>query len=236
MKSLVCLMLMLFSFATAAHADVASVKARMEKKFPHEKILEVTKTPYLGLYEVAFEGSIVYTDENLSYLISGSIYDMKTMQNLTEARARKLYAVKFDALPFQYAFKEVKGNGKRKMAIFTDPNCPFCKRLEKEMQNVDNVTVYRFILAILPGSGEKAKNIWCSPNRDKAWRDALLNGVTPPKTGPCDTSGLVEVAKLAEKLRINGTPAIIFQDGTMNPGLMPSDEIESKLSDSVAKK
>lgn len=230
MKSFLCLMLVLFSFANTANADVASVRAQMEKKFPNEKILEVVKTPYLGLYEVAFEDSIVYTDEKLSYLISGSIYDMKTMQNLTETRARKVYAVKFDALPFQYAFKEVKGNGKRKVALFTDPNCPYCKRLEKEMQSVDNVTVYRFILAILPGSEEKAKNIWCSPNREKAWRDALLNGITPPKAAPCDIHALIEVSKLAQKLRINGTPAIVFEDGTINPGLMPSDEIEKQLS------
>lgn len=223
-------MLALLSFANAAHADMAGIRAQLEKKFPKEKILEVTKTPYSGLYEVDFEDSIVYTDEKLTYLISGNIFDMKTMQNLTEARAKKIYAVKFDSLPFQYALKEVKGNGKRRIAFFTDPNCPYCKRLEKEVQNVDNVTVYRFVLAILPGSEEKTKNIWCSPNREKAWRDALLNGVTPPKAAPCDTKALQEVAKLAQKLRINGTPAILFEDGTMNPGLMPSDEIEKQLS------
>ena len=213
----------------AAHADVASVKAAMQKKFPREKILEVSRTPYFGLYEVAFEDSIVYTDEKLSYLFTGSIYDMKTMKNLTEERARKLYAINFDALPFQYAFKEVKGNGKRRMAIFTDPNCPYCKRLEKEMQQVDNVTVYRFLLAILPGSPEKAKDIWCSKDREKAWRDALLNGINPPKAKPCDTSALAAVSKLAEKLRINGTPAVIFENGVINPGAMPAAEIEKQL-------
>ncbi len=218
-----------------AHADVASVKAAMQKKFPREKILEVVKTPYFGLYEVAFEDNIVYTDEKLSYLFAGSIFDMKTMQNLTEARAKKLYAVKFDALPFQDAFKEVKGNGKRKIAIFTDPNCPFCKRLEKEMQHVDNVTVYRFLLPILPGSEEKAKNIWCSKDREKVWRDALLKGVTPPEAKPCDTSALTEVAKLAEKLRINGTPAIVFSDGTISPGAMAAEDIEKQMEESAAR-
>jgi thiol:disulfide interchange protein DsbC len=230
MKQIAFILLSFFISITSARADVAGVKAAMQKKFPKEKILEVDKTPYSGLYEVAFEDSIVYTDEKLDFLFSGSIYDMKTMQNVTEARAKQLYAIKFDSLPFQYAFKEVKGDGKRRVAIFTDPNCPFCKRLEKEMEHVDNVTVYRFILAILPGSPEKAKNIWCSPNREKAWRDALLEGKTPPKAQPCDTSALQKVAKLAEKLRINGTPAIVFVDGSINPGLMPADEIDKQLS------
>lgn len=230
MKSLVYIFVALLVSTSAAHADVASVRAAMQKKFPREKILEVVKTPYSGLYEVAFEDSIVYTDEKQDFLFSGSIYDMKTMQNVTEARAKKLYAIKFSALPFQYAFKEVKGNGKRKVALFTDPNCPFCKRLEKEMEHVDNVTIYRFILAILPGSEEKARNIWCSPDREKAWRSALLNGATPPRAKPCDTSALVEVAKLAEKYRINGTPAIVFEDGSINPGFMPAAEIDKQLA------
>jgi len=234
-KLFACLTLTALLASSLAHADVAGVKAAMQKKFPKEKILEVVKTPYSGLYEVAFGDSIVYTDENLSFLFSGSIYDMKTMQNVTEARAKKLYAIKFDSLPFQYALKEVKGNGKRRIAIFTDPNCPFCKRLEKEMQHVDNVTVYSFVLAILPGSPEKAKNIWCSPNPGKALRNALLDGITPPKAKPCDTRPLAEVSRLAEKLRINGTPAIVFEDGTMNPGLMPADEIDKQLTDSAKK-
>ena len=229
MKSLAKIVLALLFSAQIAHADVASVKAKVEKMFPHEKVLEVVKTPYLGLYEVAFPDSIVYTDENLTYLFSGSVYDAKTMQNLTEARAKKLYAVKFDALPLKDAMKEVKGNGKRKVAIFTDPNCPYCKRLEKEIDKLNNVTVYRFVLAILPGSPEKARDIWCAPDRNKAWRDALLKGTTPPKAAACDTTALEETAKAAEKLRINGTPAIIFANGEINPGLMPAEEIEKML-------
>jgi thiol:disulfide interchange protein DsbC len=234
MKSIAYIALAFFVSISAAQADTASVRAAMQKKFPKEKIIEVVKTPYGGLYEVAFEDSIVYTDEKTDFLLSGSLYDMKTMQNLTEARAKKLYAVKFDSLPFQYAFKEVKGDGKRKVAIFTDPNCPFCKRLEKEMQKVNNVTIYRFILAILPGSPEKAKDIWCSPNRDKIWRDALLEGKNPPKAKACDTSALKKVAQLAARLRINGTPAIIFADGSINPGYMPADDIEKELSSAKA--
>ena len=233
MKALASLFLALL-ISTSAHADVASVKAAMQKKFPKEKIIEVVKTPYAGLYEVAFEDSIVYTDEKLDFLFSGSIFDMKTMKNMTEERAKKLYAIKFDDLPFQYAFKEVKGNGKRRIALFTDPNCPFCKRLEKEMERVNNVTVYRFILAILPGSAEKARNIWCSPNRDQVWREALLEGKTPPKAKPCDTTALKKVAQLAAKYRINGTPAIVFEDGSINPGLMPAEDIEKELSSAKA--
>ena len=230
MKSIGYAVFAFLFFMSSAQADVASVRAAMQKKFPKEKIIEVVKTPYGGLYEVAFEDSIVYTDEKTDFLISGSLYDTKTMQNVTEARARQLYAIKFDSLPFQYAFKEVKGNGKRRLALFTDPNCPFCKRLEKELEKVDNVTIYRFILAILPGSPEKARDIWCSPDRDKAWRDALLDGKTPPKAKACDTSALKKVAQLAAKYRINGTPAIVFADGSINPGLMPADEIEKELS------
>lgn len=236
MKSFVRILIALFLSTSLAHADVASVRAAMRKKFPNEKILEVVKTPYSGLYEVDFENSIVYTDEKISYLFTGSIYDMKDMRNLTEERSKKIYAIKFDSLPFHDAFKEVKGNGSRRVALFTDPNCPYCKRLEKEMQHVGNVTVYRFILAILPGSEEKAKNIWCSANREKAWRDALLNGISPAKARPCDTKALTEVAKLAEKLGINGTPAIVFEDGVINPGAMPAEEIEQQLAEVSAKR
>lgn len=235
MKSFFHIFIVFILSTTLAHADVASVRAAIQKKFPREKILDIVKTPYAGLYEVDFPDSIVYTDEKVSYLLNGNLYDLATMQNLTEDRAKKLYAIKFDSLPFQYAFKEVKGNGKRKIALFTDPNCPFCKRLEKEMQHVDNITIYRFILPILPGSAEKAKNIWCSNDREKAWRDALLKGITPPKAKPCNTEALAKVASLAEKLRINGTPAIIFPDGTLSPGAMSAEDIEKQLAESARK-
>ena len=231
MKSFFTLVFALLFQIQLAHADVAGMKAKIEKMFPREKIIEITKTPYFGLYEIAFSDSIVYTDESMRYFFSGNIFDGKTMKNLTEERARKLYAVKFDSLPLQYALKEVKGNGSRKLAVFTDPNCPYCKRLEKEIEKLKDVTVYRFVLAILPGSPEKAKNIWCAPDRNRAWHAALVDGITPPKSRPCDMKGLDETAKAAEKLGINGTPALIFADGEMNPGYMPADELEKMLSE-----
>ncbi len=217
----------------SAFGGEAAIKAEMAKKFPYSKIISVSKTPYSGLYEVAFDDHLVYTDEKMIYLFSGNILDMHTLKNLTEAREKQLYAINFDALPLDLAIKIVKGNGTRKLAVFADPNCTYCKKLEKEMVGLTDATVYVFVFPILPGSEEKARAIWCAPDRFKAWEDNMLKGVEPKPERTCDTSALTRISTQAKKLGITLTPTLIFADGVIKPGIMTLDLLEEHLKEST---
>jgi len=227
-------MLALF-LANSAFGGEAAIRAEMAKKFPYSKIISVSKTPYFGLYEVAFDDQLVYTDEKMTYLFSGNILDMHTLKNLTEAREKQLYAINFDTLPLDLAIKNVKGDGKRKLAVFTDPNCQYCKKLEKEMVKLTNATVYIFVFPILPGSAEKARAIWCSPDRLKAWEDHMLRGVDPRSGKACDTSALTKISMQAKKLGINVTPTLVFEDGVIKPGTLTLDLLEERLAEASRK-
>ena len=145
------------------------IKRTLEGRLSGIKIESVTKTPYLGLYEVRVDNEILYTDEKMNYIFSGNVIDAKSMQNLTEKRLRELSGIKWGDLPLDAAFKTVRGNGKRTLAVFSDPNCPYCKRFEKDLAKIDDVTIYTFLYPILsPDSHEKAKAIWCSSDKSKA--------------------------------------------------------------------
>ncbi|MFZ5524432.1 MAG: DsbC family protein [Pseudomonadota bacterium] len=229
------LLIVLF-LANSVFAGEAAIRAEMEKKFPYSKIISIGKTPYSGLYEVAFDDRLVYTDEKVNYLFSGSIFDLHTMKNLTEAREKQLYAIDFDTLPLDLAIRSVKGNGKRRLAVFSDPNCQYCKKLEKEMVNLTDTTVYIFVFPILPGSEEKAKIIWCSSDRLKTWENHMLNGVEPRSPANCDTSALDRISKHAEKLKINVTPTVIFEDGVIKPGTLTLQLLEKHLTEASQKK
>ena len=230
MKPLYFLAMLALFMANSAFGDETSIRTEMAKKFPYSKVISVTKTPYLGLYEVAFDDQLVYTDEKMNYLFSGNILDMHTLKNLTEAREKQLYAINFDTLPLDLAIKNVKGDGKRKLAVFTDPNCRYCKKLEKEMVNLTNATVYIFVYPILPGSEEKAKAIWCAPDRLKAWENHMLEGVEPQSAKTCDTSALNKIALQAKKLGVSVTPTLVFEDGVIKPGTLTLDLLEERLA------
>ena len=228
-------MLIVLILANPAFAGEAAIKAEMARKFPYSKLLSVSKTPYFGLYEVAFDDRLVYTDETMTFLFSGNIIDLHTMKNLTEAREKQLYAINFDVLPIDLAIKNIKGNGNRRLAVFTDPNCTYCKKLEKEMVNLTDATVYIFVLAILPGSEEKARAIWCSPDRLKAWEDHMLKGIAPLSEKKCDTSALSKIAMEAEKLKINVTPTLVLEDGVIKPGTLTLELLEEHLAEATRK-
>ena len=229
MKSLICVLLLLF-LPNASFAEEADIGAAMKKKFPYSKLVSVSKTPYLGLYEVVFDNQIVYTDEKMTYLFSGDIIDMHTMKDLTKAREKELYPSAIARLPLDLSLRMVKGNGKRKLAVFTDPNCGYCKKLEKEMVNLKDTTVYIFIYPILPGSDRLAKTLWCTPDRLKAWEDHMLYGMDPKQGEICDVSVFAKVAKLANQLHISATPTLLFDDGTLQKGTLPLDQLESQIS------
>lgn len=215
--------------APAHSADPSAVKKILEKNYPQIGTVDnVYKAPYLGLYEVVMDGQLLYTDEKAQYLINGSIFDLKSGHNLTEERSHKLFAVDFNSLPIELAVKRVKGNGERKMAYLTDPNCGYCKKLEGELKNVDNVTLYRFLYPIFPGSDEKVRNILCSNDPNKTWEDWMLNGVQPP-AGNCATQ-TDKVSALGKKLHVTGTPTLVFSDGTLVPGYLPAADLEKALN------
>lgn len=214
----------------AAWADEASVKKAIEEKLG-SKVNSVTKTPYMGLYEVYADGQVLYTDERLTAIIDGRLIDGKTMKNYTAERMQKLMAIKFSDLPLELAIKQVRGNGKRVLASFEDPNCGYCKKLAKDTASLDNVTIYTFLYPILsPDSQEKSNQIWCSADKVKTWNDWMQDGKSPSGKGDCDTSAVQKTVELGRKLSINGTPTIFFIDGQRIPGAIPVAQIEQKLS------
>ncbi len=225
------------SVSLSAFADEASVKKAIEAKLGGNKVTSVTKTPYLGLYEVYADGQIFYTDEKITAILAGSLIDGQNMKNVTAERMQKLTAISFADLPLELAFKQVRGDGKRVLATFEDPNCGYCKRLAKDMIKLDNVTLYTFLLPILsPDSLEKSKRIWCSTDKAKAWNNRMIDGKAPTGRTDCDTTAIQKSVELGQKLAISGTPTIFFADGTRVPGAMPIEQIENRLSQAQSAK
>ena len=217
------------TLSLTALADEASVKKSIEEKLGG-KVTSVSKSPYLGLYEVYAEGQILYTDEKITAIIAGTLIDGKTMKNVTAERMQKLTAIKFSDLPLELAVKQVRGNGKRVLASFEDPNCGYCKKLARDTANLDNITIYTFLLPILsPDSLEKSNQIWCSADKVKAWNDWMQDNKTPSGKGDCNTTAVKKTIELGRKLAITGTPTLFFADGERFPGAIPLAEIEKKL-------
>jgi len=223
-----------FTLALAASAfgqDVVAdqIKAAIKKKFPEAPVESVRKVPYGNLYEVVGGGEIYYTDEKASYLFLGHIVDTATKENVTEVRLRQVNAIKFADLPLDQAVKIVRGNGQRKVAIFEDPNCGYCKRFERDLQGVSDITVYVFLYPILAADSKaKSAAVWCSADKGQAWLDIMLKGTVPANDGKCDTP-LDKILALGREKRIQGTPTIIFEDGDRVPGAITMDKFEEKL-------
>ena len=213
-----------------ASAQDAAIRKALAERIPQlQQIDEVRSTPMKGLYEVRIGTDLFYTDAQGNYLIQGELIDTRARRNLTEDRINKLTAVDFKALPLQDAFTIVRGKGERKLAVFEDPNCGYCKRFEKDMQNVDNVTVYLFLYPILsPDSAEKSRNIWCAKDRVAAWEDHMLRDKTPAAAS-CDTAALQRNLAFGRKHKITGTPTLIFADGARVPGAIGTADIEKLL-------
>ncbi len=232
MKKLLALLLL--AALSAAHAGENEIRQSLQSRFPNfGKIEHIVKTPYAGLYEIVIGDQLLYTDENGSYLFDGSVIDARSRSDLTEQRRRQLFAIEFDKLPLDLAVKKVKGNGKRKMAYFTDPNCGYCKKLEKELSKVTDVTLYLFMYPIFQGSDEVVRNVRCAKDPVKAWDNLMLNG-TSPANASCKTP-TDKVTALGHKLRVNGTPNLIFADGVQNPGYLSAEDLEKRLNETTGK-
>ena len=234
-KALRAALLALGLAATLAHAQEATIRKNLAERLPMMgKVDEVTKTPMPGVFEVRERTDLYYTDAEGNYVIHGQMVDAKQRRNLTEDRMAKLTAIDFDKLPLKDAFTVVRGNGKRKMALFQDPNCPYCKRFERDLQKVDNVTIYMFLYPILgDDSVVKSRNIWCSRDKARAWQDWMVRDVaTPPAPAPgCDTTALDRNRELGRKFQITGTPTLVFADGRRVPGAIAVADVEKLLAE-----
>ena len=226
--------------ATAAMSGLVMAQTPQEmalKKLVEPKLGEgvkvdsVTKTPYAGLYEVRVGPEVLYTDEKAQFLFLGNVVDAKTGTNYTKARIDEINKIKFSDLPLDLALKTVKGDGKRVIAVFEDPNCGYCKRFRKTLAGINNITVYTFMYNILADdSAVKSKNIWCSADRNKAWDEWMVNGKMAPNAPANCTTPNEKVLALGQKLNVRGTPAIFFADGTRVPGAMDAKALEDKFA------
>ena len=232
-RALMSLLCLACNLTALAQGQEALIRKNLQERIPQfPKIDEITKAPMPGLYEIRVDGTeIYYTDAEGNFLIQGQLIDTRSRRNLTEERIDKLTAIDFQSLPLKDAFTIVRGNGKRKLAVFEDPNCGYCKRFERDLQKVDNITVYLFLYPILgQDSVDKSRNIWCAKDRVKAWQDAMLREQALASAN-CDISALQRNVELGRKYKINGTPTLITTDGNRVPGAISTAQIEKLLAD-----
>ena len=224
------------TLALPALAQEAAIRKNLAERLPDfPKIDEITKTPIPGLWELRIGSELFYSDEQGNHIVQGTLFDTKAKINLTEKRIAKLTAIDFDQLPLKDAMVVKQGTGARKMAVFADPNCGYCKRFERDLLTVKDVTVYTFLYPVLgPDSNDKSRSIWCSKDAQKTWRAWMIDGATPAKvTGNCDTAAIERNSAFGRKYRINGTPALLFEDGQRVPGAMPAAEVEKRLAEAA---
>lgn len=215
-----------------AYGDEETVRGAIRERMPSAEIRSITRSPIGSLYEVVVNGSqVFYVDEKGETAFFGKLVDLRTRADLTQARTQDLMVVDFASLPLDKAIVTSKGNGSRKLVVFSDPDCPFCKQLEKTLEGINNITIYTFLypLASLhPDATRKAEIIWCAPDRAKVYRDWMIEGVAPAGERDCATP-VADIVKLAKSLWIQGTPGIVFANGRLVPGAMQRHQIEAML-------
>ena len=234
-STLLALVCLCTPWGVLAQGQEVLIRKNLQERIPQfPKIDEITKAAMPGLYEIRVDGTdIYYTDAEGNFLIQGQLIDTRSRRNLTEERIDKLTAIDFQSLPLKDAFTIVRGNGKRKLAVFEDPNCGYCKRFERDLQKVDNITVYLFLYPILgQDSVEKSRNIWCAKDRAKAWQDAMLRE-QPAGNASCDTAALQRNVEFGRKHKINGTPTLITAEGHRVPGAISTAQIEKLLAEAA---
>ena len=231
-KLLASFAILIVFFIGFAHAQSETqIRSDLQKKIgANTKIKSVTASPIPGVYEVLVGNEVFYTDSGSKYLIQGEIIEIATGKNITEQRQSDLNRIKWTDLSQANAIKMVRGNGSRQLAVFSDPNCGYCKRLEKSLQQLDNVTIYTYLIPILsPDSAQKSKQIWCSPDPQKTYIDWMINGITPSGKADC-TTPLDKNMAFAKTYGITGTPTLFFTDGSRFPGAVQITDIEKKFS------
>ena len=224
------LALSLLTFS-AAHADIQTVQKNLKNNFPDIPVKSVTVSPVKDIYEVYMGGRIVYTNDEAKLFFVGNLIDLKAQKNITEQREQVLTSIDVNKLPLTQAIKHVKGKGERTLYIFSDPDCPYCQKLEKELTKIDNVTIYLFLYPISslhPNAVNIANQIWCSKDQYQTWQNYLLNQKKPAKNVNCQ-SPVNQNIQLARSLEIDGTPSFFLKDGSRISGVRSSDQIEALL-------
>jgi thiol:disulfide interchange protein DsbC len=227
-KLAICALLAAGLLSSVSRADEASVRQAFQAKFPKTPIESVNKTPFPGMYEVVLESQILYTDDKLSYVFDGNLIDMRAREprNLTQETMGRILAKSSDL-----AVKRVRGSGKRVIYTFEDPNCGYCKDLQKELVKLNDVTIYTFLWPILSqDSMDKSKAIWCSRDRAKAWEDYMIKGVAISGKRDCDTTAIEKNQRLAKRFDLKGTPAVYLANGQQVGGYVAADKLEAALA------
>ena len=233
LHALALLMLLCLGTTALAQGHEAVIRKNLSERIPQiPRIEEITRSPMAGLYEIRLStNEIYYSDAEGNFLIQGSLIDTKSKRNLTEEREAKLSAIDFSSLPFKDAITIVRGNGKRKLAVFEDPNCGYCKRFERDLAKVDNITIYLFLYPILgDDSVTKSRNVWCSKDPVGAWTQVMSKDQPLPNAN-CNTAAVDRNLEFGRKFKITGTPTLIAQDGSRVPGAINTMQIEKMLSD-----
>ena len=224
--------LLILGMASSVFAlNEKQIRTEIQKRLgTSANVRNVTPSPIPGLFEVQVNNEIFYTDSNAKYLIQGEMVELASGNNLTTKRQEDINRIKWSELPQAQAFKVVRGNGSRQIAVFSDPNCGYCKRLEKTLQQLDNVTIYNYLIPILSAdSALKSKQIWCAADQQKVWNDWMLNNLGPSGKSDC-ANPIDRNLTLAKNYGINGTPTIFFTDGSRFPGAVQLVDIEKKLA------
>lgn len=219
-----------------AWADETQLRKKLQSHFPGGEIESIQKTPFMGLYEVVIGGEILYTDEKADYFFLGHMVDTKTRVSLTSERMQQLRdarRIAIDTLPLELGIKAIKGNGKRTLIVYSDPHCPYCKKLEQELVKVSDITIYTLLYPILKNSMSTATAIWCSADRLKAWEDYMLRSIAPSGKD-CETP-LDTLLHSGQDNKVTGTPTLIFADGSVVSGMIPAAEIERRLDNAEKK-
>ena len=230
-KRIATAFVMLSLFGSVYASSEKQIRSELQKRLgTSANVRNVVASPITGLFEVQVNNEIFYTDSAAKYLIQGEMIELASGTNLTAKRQEDINRIKWSELPQANAFKVVRGNGSRQIAVFSDPNCGYCKRLEKTLQQLDNVTIYNYLIPILsPDSTLKSKQIWCATDRQKVWNDWMLNNITPSGKSDCNNPIDKNLA-IAKMYSINGTPTIFFTDGSRFPGAVQLSDIEKKLA------
>jgi thiol:disulfide interchange protein DsbC len=225
--------------AQAPAADQAeALRKLLAERFPDLKVQSIRSVPYGNLYEVVTANQLFYTDGQASFMLLGAIIDTKTMRNITEERMAEMLRVRFDLLPQDLAIKLVRGKGERQVAVFSDPDCPFCKRLEQTLARIDNVTVYQYLFPlehIHPQAQAKARDLWCAEDRTKTWDAYWQKGEVPAAAKADCPYPHEKLMELGRAVNVRGTPMLIFADGRIVSGALPQERLEALLKDTSGK-
>jgi thiol:disulfide interchange protein DsbC len=231
------LLLAMLLFALPALAGEPEIRNVMKTKFPNVRVDGVQPAPMPGLFEVRFQNQdgpqILYTDAQANFFIDGSLIEAKSGRNLTEERLQKLSAIEFNSLPLELALKVQRGNGKRVLAMFTDPYCPYCRRLEQSLLQIDDITIYVFMYPVIrPENADHSRAVWCAPDRVKAWLELAATDTPKVPAGGANCANPVDkVLEYGRSLRVNGTPTLFFANGERAGGGMPLGQLRARLDE-----